>query len=373
MRPSFATFPGDFLGAFADTALLFPILILLALKAGFSLPLLLISSGVLYLAAGLLFRLPMPVQPLKSVAISAVSLGAGKQEILAAALIIGAFFFLLLVFNRHLLRLPEESIRCVQWGLGLLLILQGLGGEITHGGGLPRVLLLSAILLLSMRVHSWPWLGLFAFLAFLSSFSLSSFSLSSFSTSGATGIPAASVTGIRWTLVASLVLPQLALTSANSVLGTELAVRAYFPDQNPSRFRPRLLFSIGAGNLLMGLIGGLPFCHGSGGLTAHYRAGARTALMNAVMGSTLIGLGFLAHHGVTAGALPAIPGAAILLTVGVLHLGLARSLFTSRSGMLLLLLTTGLTLFSRNLLLVLAGALVFQLLSASGRTREVAP
>lgn len=380
MKPSARTltdhFFGDFFGAFADTAVLFPIITLLGIQAGFSLPILLVSSGALYLAAGFLFRSPMPVQPLKSVALSALALGAGKSEILTATLFIGGFFVLLLVCNRRLLRLPEEAIRCVQAGLGVLLILQGLGSpqvlsspQGSFAGSvlpallltllpilLPILLLASALLFLDKKSR-WPWLGIFAFLAFL--------------TSG-DAEPPPSPPGpelFRWSVIASLVLPQLALTSANSILGTELAYREYFPDQTAKHLRSRLLLSIGAGNLLMGLIGGLPFCHGSGGLTAHYRAGARTWLMNGVIGTLLIWLGFRASQGAPPGALPPIPCAAILITVGVHHLGLARSLLGNPVGKRLLLAATLLTLLSKNLLFTLLAALLILRLPLPGRAR----
>ena len=62
-------------------------------------------------------------------------------------------------------------------------------------------------------------------------------------------------------------------------------------------------------------------CHGSGGLTAHYRAGARTARMNLMIGGVFLVLGMF--FGKTAlSLLELIPIAvlmAFLLFTGVLH------------------------------------------------------
>jgi SulP family sulfate permease len=351
---------GDFFGAFADSAILLPVVSLLSTRAGFSLPALLVSTGALYLVSGWLFRAPMPVQPLKSIALSALALGAAAGEIRSATLLLGAGFLLLALFGRELLQLPEEVIRCVQWGLGLLLILQGLGSwkESPLDAGITCAL--ASLLLFLSRISRVPWLGIFSFLVFLASLRFTHDhgfpSLAHF--------PANEP--FRWPMVASLLLPQLALTSANSILGTELAFREYFPKRDNTLLRPRLLFSIGIGNLLMSVLGGLPFCHGSGGLTAHIRAGARSARMNAVIGSTLIGLGLLQSTAPSLGPLPGIPASAILLSVGILHLGLARGLFESNSGCAMLFLATFVTLGTRNLLYTLFATILFSVFLRPG-------
>ncbi len=360
---------GDLFGAFADSAILLPVLSLLAIRPGFSLPMLLTSSGALYLASGLFFRAPMPVQPLKSIVLTALALGAGAGEIRVATLLLGTSFLILALFGQKLVRLPEEVIRCVQWGLGLLLILQGMNGcqGSTLDCGIAGILALGLLLL--TRSSRAPWLGIFSFLVFLASLR--------FTRGQEPFLPAAPVwepvwgptsdptSGdlLRWPWVASLLLPQIALTSANSVLGTELAFRDYFPERDSSRLRPRLLFSIGLGNVLMAFLGGLPFCHGSGGLTAHVRAGARSALMNAVIGLVLICIGILQSRTPSMPALPSIPASAILLCVGILHLGLARGLLASRSGNVLLLASSLVTLATRNLLYTLLVAISLVLLS----------
>jgi hypothetical protein len=55
----------------------------------------------------------------------------------------------------------------------------------------------------------------------------------------------------------------------------------------------RICISDGIANVAAGFLGGMPMCHGSGGLTAHYRLGARTAGMNLLIGGTLVVLGLL--------------------------------------------------------------------------------
>ena len=51
--------------------------------------------------------------------------------------------------------------------------------------------------------------------------------------------------------------------------------------------------SMAAANLISFLLGGMPLCHGAGGLAAHYRFGARTAGSNLIIGVVFILLAIL--------------------------------------------------------------------------------
>ena len=61
----------NIMGAFADGAVLFPLLITLSTQNGMNLSYLLLSAGLAYVVSGYVFRVPMSVQPLKSIAIAA--------------------------------------------------------------------------------------------------------------------------------------------------------------------------------------------------------------------------------------------------------------------------------------------------------------
>jgi SulP family sulfate permease len=61
-----------------------------------------------------------------------------------------------------------------------------------------------------------------------------------------------------------------------------------------------LCISMGLANVFSFLVGGMPLCHGAGGLAAHYRFGARTAGSNLIIGGLFIGLAlFLGTHAIT--------------------------------------------------------------------------
>jgi SulP family sulfate permease len=50
---------------------------------------------------------------------------------------------------------------------------------------------------------------------------------------------------------------------------------------------------MGAANLIIALFGGIPLCHGAGGLAAHYRFGARTGGSNLIIGGLFIAIALL--------------------------------------------------------------------------------
>src|SRR5699024_855147 len=92
------------------------------------------------------------------------------------------------------------------------------------------------------------------------------------------------------TALTSLVLAQLPLTFGASVVATADAERTYFGAAARRVAPHRLAGSIGASNLLTGLTGAMPVCHGAGGVTAHYKLGARTAGATVSIGVLYLGL-----------------------------------------------------------------------------------
>src|SRR6059058_6396495 len=82
-------------GAVADLGVLVPIAVALIVKNGLSPTAVLLPAGLLYVVAALVYRLPVPVQPLKAFGAIAIAKGLGADEIAAGALIMGAIFLVL--------------------------------------------------------------------------------------------------------------------------------------------------------------------------------------------------------------------------------------------------------------------------------------
>ena len=82
-----------------------------------------------------------------------------------------------------------------------------------------------------------------------------------------------------------LALPQIALSLGNSVLATRQLAMDLFPGRAPLSLR-RIGVTYAVMNLVSAPLGGVPVCHGSGGMAGHYAFGARTG------GSVIIYGGF---------------------------------------------------------------------------------
>jgi SulP family sulfate permease len=81
-----------------------------------------------------------------------------------------------------------------------------------------------------------------------------------------------------WIAFIMLILPQIPLTIGNACVGTADTCYSLFP-QSPLLTKAkagRFALTMGLANFPVGFFGAVPMCHGTGGLAAHYRFGART-------------------------------------------------------------------------------------------------
>ncbi|MBP8260426.1 MAG: putative sulfate/molybdate transporter, partial [Verrucomicrobia bacterium] len=77
-----------------------------------------------------------------------------------------------------------------------------------------------------------------------------------------------------WTGFWVLALPQIPLSLGNSILATRQVAVDLFPDRPIAVRRLGVTYSLM--NLLSPFCGGIPVCHGSGGMAGHYAFGGRT-------------------------------------------------------------------------------------------------
>lgn len=85
-----------------------------------------------------------------------------------------------------------------------------------------------------------------------------------------------------------LIIPQLPLTLGNAVYAASDACKRYWPKRSTRTTPARLATSIGGSNVIIGLMGGFPICHGAGGIAAHERLGGRTGGTTILLGSALL-------------------------------------------------------------------------------------
>lgn len=342
-------------GALGDLGTLLPLMIALILFNGLNATSVLLMVGLFYIMSGLYYRLPMPVQPLKAVAAIAISLGLSASVIGAAGLIMGIILLVLSLTNliSVIVKLfPKAVVRGIQLSIGLLLLRKGLelglskdlfinGASSTFDLGQIPIGILVAISAALVFI-------LFKFVftrhsqRFPPSLALLTFGLG-------TGVMLGSFPGIDglspvfrgtilpntadlWIAVTVLVIPQLPLTLGNAVVGTWDTARTYFNDQ-AHRVRPRTLtMSMGLANIAAGLLGAMPMCHGSGGLTAHYKLGARTGAANLMIGGLLLVFGLLFGSAAVSffSLIPLAVLGVFLIVVSIYHILLIRDLATKQ-------------------------------------------
>lgn len=323
-------------GAVADLGVLLPIVVALIVFNGLSATAVLLPAGLLYVAAGLYYRLPVPVQPLKAFGAIAVATGLGADVIAAGALTMGAVFAVLGasgLIDRAARLFPRPLIRGVQLCVGLIFLRLAaamvvdppaafadhtrppwwlIGGAVAVAAaavllrrqGVTLVLVLLAVVVMAVSWHGGLEPG------------------------PSSLAPPRLDAGVVWTALVVLVLPQLPLTFANSCLATADVARTYFGDRAARVTAGRLAVSLGVANLLAGTISGMPVCHGAGGMTAHRTFGSRTGAAPVVLGAVLVVLS-LALGGSLAALLTAFPLpilAGLLAVAGLMHLRLLADL-----------------------------------------------
>jgi MFS superfamily sulfate permease-like transporter len=92
-----------------------------------------------------------------------------------------------------------------------------------------------------------------------------------------------------------LAIPQIPLSITNSVLATQKVAEDFFPRSKLSV--KRISFTYSFMNLLNPFLGGVPVCHGSGGLVGHYTFGARTGGSLIIYGGLYLIIGLFFSHG----------------------------------------------------------------------------
>lgn len=338
-------------GAVADLGVLVPLAAALILVNGLDASAVFLGAGLLVWLVGAVFRIPFPVQPLKALTAVAVARELAPDVIHAAGLEIAVFLIVLSigsVANVISRAFTKPIIRGLQLGVGVLLAISAVKlvvspPDVFRGTpSSPWPVLLGVVacagLALAAR-HKQYALAL----ATLVAGTVAVWTAAAPAFSGPTftlphvGLPPASAFGTAFVL---LVIPQLPLTFGNAVVAVTDVAKSYFGERADRVSPSRVCLTCGAGNVVAGLIGGMPMCHGSGGLTAHVRLGARTAKMNAGLGAAFVVLGVFFAPQVTQilGLLPVWALAAFLAYAGLRH---AWLVFDLRGASLALALVAG--------------------------------
>ena len=300
-------------GALGDVGTLLPLAIGMVVINGLSSSGLFLSIGVFYILSGLYYGITSPVQPMKVIGAYAVATALSASQIAASGLLIA--FFLLIIGGTGAITLigkyvPKSVIRGVQMSTGALLMAQGVKFimgtskyqmlqkvaepyfHIQSIGPVPLGIIIGSIAgittLFFLNNKRFPAAlivlsgGLLCGLIFGTHTGFSELKI---------GIhlpdmlPFGFPTGADFSFaLIILVLPQLPMTLGNAVIANADLSEQYFAENSKKVTYKALCFSMSLANFFSFIVGGMPLCHGAGGLAAHYRFGARTAGSNLMIG-----------------------------------------------------------------------------------------
>jgi SulP family sulfate permease len=300
-------------GSLGDLGTLLPIAMAMVLVNGLDPLGLFLSIGIFYILSGLYFGITVPVQPMKVIGAYAIATALTADQILASALLMGIFLFIIGITGAiDWIRraTPHSVIRGVQLSTGALLISGGIKFMIGTArfqqlhdavepylafqamGPVPVSLVIgviaAVITLFLLDSKRFP-AGLIVIAGGLAT-GLALGARVDFSGSGPGlhlpeilpfGFPAPA--DFTFALLA-LVLPQLPMSLGNAVLAYTDLSGEYFGEKSAKVTNRKACISMALANFMSFFLGGMPLCHGAGGLAAHYRFGARTAGSNLMIG-----------------------------------------------------------------------------------------
>ena len=144
-----------------------------------------------------------------------------------------------------------------------------------------------------------------------------------------------------------LVLPQIPMTLGNAVIAYADLSKDYFKEDSVKVTYKSACISMAAANCVGFIIGGMPLCHGAGGLAGHYRFGARTAGSNLIIGGIFIALAiFLGAHALSVVYLIPMSVLGVLLLFAGSQLALTVIDLNERKDLFVSLVMLGITLAS---------------------------
>lgn len=289
----------EWAGAFGDLGTLIPFIVGY-ITIGKMDPLgILFVFGILLIASGLYYKTPLPVQPMKAIGGAAI-LQAGMVTpgmIWGAGLFTGLFWLsmgLTGAMNLVARWTARPVIFGITFGLGFSFIMEGLRMMQEDLAIAALALIITFLLLQNKRLPAMfallvfgvaanlfdkPWLfhelSTIHFDFRLPQFALGSLTASEF---------------LKGAFV--LAIPQIPLTLGNAVIAVVAENNRLFPDHPVSE--KKVALSQGIMNLVAPIFGGIPVCHGAGGLAGHVRFGARTGGALIILGVMLlvVALGF---------------------------------------------------------------------------------
>ena len=332
-------------GSLGDLGTFLPIVIAETLGHQISLSTTLIFTGIFNIFTGLYFGIPLPVQPMKAIAAVAISKSFTAGQTAAAGIFVAAcifFFSVTGLLSRFTTLIPIPVVKGIQVGAGLSLIISAgskTAAPLSWTG--PRwndnfiwMIVAFVALLAVSKAPRAPY----ALVVFCIGLVFAAIELKTASDSRPpqfrlwrpyTQVPK----GTDWEVgIVDAGIGQLPLTTLNSIIAVTHLSADLLPEV-PTPSITAIGLSVAGMNLFGCWFGAMPVCHGSGGLAAQYRFGARSGASIIFLGvfKLLIGLIFGESLVDLLKRFPNAFLAVMIIAAGLELAGVGESLNTSRA------------------------------------------
>ncbi|KAA8521756.1 hypothetical protein F0562_012429 [Nyssa sinensis] len=293
-------------GAMGDLGTYIPIVLALTLAKDLNLGTTLIFTGIYNIVTGAIYGVPMPVQPMKSIAAIAISDASfGIPEVMAAGICTAGILLLLGVTGLMQLvykLIPLSVVRGIQ-------LAQGLSFAMTAVKYIRKVQNFSN----SKSGGERHWLGLdglvlalfcACFIIIVNGAGDESEERESINVDlegpkvfkgfkfGPSSIEVVKISKHAWKEgFIKGTIPQLSLSILNSVIAVCKLSSDLFPGQDISA--TSVSVTVGLMNLVGCWFGAMPCCHGAGGLAGQYKFGGRSGVCVALLGAAKLVLGLV--------------------------------------------------------------------------------
>jgi hypothetical protein len=281
----------EWAGAFGDIGTLIPFVVAYITIVHVDPLGLLFMFGICKIAAGLYYRTPMPIQPMKAIGAAAISGGISSAALFGSGLTTGLFWFITGATGtiRWVTKFATKPVvRGIMLGLGLSFVVEGVRRMATAPLLAGIVLVLTYLLLNNPKI---PAMFVLLVAGFVAAIIMNPQLLNELSRIHiGFRLPGFALHGLTWNDVLKgtwlFTLPQIPLTLGNAVIAVVAENNELFPDRSVTE--RKISISQGIMNLVAPLFGGVPMCHGAGGMAGHVRFGARTGGALVILGSIVV-------------------------------------------------------------------------------------